>query len=315
MNSKKTALYNFIIILTIVSCILLSIRFSHGTDVFSSSVFMDLKTSIEELSLKVERASPGIVSIVVYDNTGSEKGITSGFFIDRKGLIMTNALVMKGAYSAEVYSESNYYNDVTILSRNEDLDLALIQVKAINESALEFDFEYKLSHGERVIAIGKSRGLKKTVSEGLISAVSNIKEKLELIKIQTVTPILSYNTSRDGPLLNMEGRVIGVLTTAISEDKSFNTIPWISDDQNINAIGGSSIKTFLLRQYNVEHLHPPKSKVWSRWFIKWSKTVAINGFITLYETGFTKILAVIFAIILFISLIQWLYSKMKKNLW
>ena len=60
----------------------------------------------------MEKASPGIVTIIAYDITGTVSGKGSGFFIDRKGLILTNADIMKDAYSAEVISESNRYNSV-----------------------------------------------------------------------------------------------------------------------------------------------------------------------------------------------------------
>ncbi len=314
MYSRRIALTNLVIMMVTVSCCLLSTHTAYSAPVFNSSNFMDLQASAEELSLKVEKASPSIVMIVVYENTGAEKGRVSGFFIDREGRIMTNALVLKDAYSAEVFSESNYYDDVTILSRDEDLDLALIQVKATDESPLELDFEYKIRQGERVIAVGKSHDLKKTVSEGIISAVSNIGEELELIQIQTATSILSFPASNDGPLFNMAGKVIGVTTAAISEDQNFDSIPWIYRGHDLNAVSVSSIESFLLRPGKIVHLLPPKSKVWFPWFIKWLKTTAIVGLITLYQIGFPKIVAIIFVVIIFISLIQWLYSRVKSIL-
>ncbi len=202
MNLTKRAITIFSIIVMIVLC-------------FLPSAFAADAPSIANI---VEKISPSIVLIVTYDSTGTEIGTGSGFFMDRERRIMTNARVIKNAYSAKVLSESNYYNDVTILGLDKDLDLALIRVKAGKESPLEFDFEYKIKHGERVVAIGRPFGLRKAVLEGLISDVSSFGESLEFI--QTTTPMPFFHTSSDGPLLNMNGKVIGVTTSTISNGAS-----------------------------------------------------------------------------------------------
>ena len=48
----------------------------------------------------VETVSPAIVKIVTFDTNGSEAGQGSGFFISQEGAILTNAHVVKNAYSA-----------------------------------------------------------------------------------------------------------------------------------------------------------------------------------------------------------------------
>ncbi|MCK5139829.1 MAG: serine protease [Thermodesulfovibrionia bacterium] len=275
MNSTKRAFSIFIVIAVMVLWSLVSTHTSYSASV----------TDI------VENASPGIVLIVTYDNTGAESRTGSGFFIDGEGRIMTNALVIKDAYSAKVLSESNYYNNVSILSIAEGLDLALIRVRARKESHLEFDFEYKIKDGEKVVAVGRPFGLKKTVLEGLISDVHNIGESLEYI--QTNIPVSFFHTSSDGPLLNMDGKVIGVTTSTISEG------------QTLNAISLHSIKPFLLKPGTVKDLYPVGSKDWFQWFIKWL-------FITFFEKGSWLIITIIVVIVALAYLIQFLYGKMKN---
>ncbi len=229
--------------------------------------------------------------IVTYDNTGAEIRTGSGFFIDGKGRIMTNALVMKDAYSAKVLSESNYYNNVSILNTDEDLDLALIHVSARKESHLQFDFEYEMKENEKVVAVGRPFGLKITVLEGLISDVHNVGESLEYI--QTSIPVSFFHTSSDGPLFNMDGKVIGVTTSTISKG------------QTLNAISIRSIKPFLLKPRTVINLHPVGSKDWFQWFSKWL-------FITFLEKGSWLIISIIVVIVVLAYLIQFLYGKMKN---
>ena len=290
---------------------LMSARVSHCNNISDMSAFRDLNASIEELQLKVEKVSPAVVMIVVYDITGAEIRRGSGFFIDREGLIITNEGAIKDAYSVEVYSEYNHYSNVAIIKRDKDADLALIRVKAIDESPLELDLGYEARYGERVVIIGKSPRLGKTVSEGLISSTGGIGEYPELIQIQVTSPILSFEASKDGPILNMSEKVIGLTTTEISQNQDTDFILYY-DDQNRNAVTISSIEAFLSKPEKIEHLHPPGSKVWFKWFVAQLKTAAINTFIILYTMGFTKIMVRIFVIVLVISFIQWLYIKLRK---
>ncbi len=228
-----------------------------------------------------EMASPSVVIIIAYDITGAETGQGSGFFIDDSGRIITNAHVMKDAYSAEVFSESNYYADIAVLKRDEELDIAVIQVEANYERPLELDFEYAMRPGERVIAIGNPLGLEKTISDGLISAVRQYGEELEII--QTTVPISPGSSG--GPLLNMAGEVVGVTSATITEG------------QNINfAISVRSIIPFLSMPDKGEHLHPPKSKVWFRWFIKWVWTIVIGLIAFAFGGGWWVIFIVILVI-------------------
>jgi hypothetical protein len=272
MNTTKSFVTSIIIIPIIALCALVPTKNSHGT-------------SVADIA---EKASPSVVMIVTYDITGAERGQGSGFFIDAEGRIITNAHVIKDAYSAEVFSESSYYDDITILGRDEELDLALIQVKTTEESFLEFDFEYEVRPGDKVVAIGNPLGLEKTVSDGLISAVRKYGNVLEVI--QTTVPISPGSSG--GALLNMEGSVIGLMTATITEGQNLNF-----------AISARSIKPFLLRPITIEHLHPPKSKVWFRWFTKWVGRV-VGGLIALIFGGGWWLITII---ILVIMAVYWLF--------
>ena len=300
-----------ITILSIISFFLLSPAFPYSASASDIVGFMDLERSIKELKQIVEKTTPSVVTVVAYDDSGAESGRGSGFFIDTQGRIITNASVLKDAYSAEVFSKSNYYDDVIILNRDADLDFALIQVKAGGEAHLELDFEYKTEPGERVVVIGRSPDMEKTVSEGLISSLNNIGERAELIKIQTTTPILSYHPGKDGPLLNMAGKVIGMTGAGLPEGEGVAAMPW-PDNQEIKAVSLRSIEPLISGQGEPEQLHIAKSGIWLRWLIRSLKTAAITGFITLYDMGFPKLMAIAFVIIVLISIIQWLYLKLKK---
>jgi S1-C subfamily serine protease len=295
----------------ILAAIVCGVMLLYGPPASHASGFMDLELSIKELQQLVEKTSPSLVMVVSYDDSGAESGRGSGFFIDRKGLIITNASTVKGAYSAEVLSRSRQYDNVMILHKDDLLDFALIQVKAAEERPLELGFDYEVTPGERVVVIGKSPDLNKTVSEGLIIS---IEDKSKLMEIQTTKPLLSFSESKDGPLLNMSGKVIGVMSTAVSESKNMDVIPRMPDYQNFKAVSVTLIKQFISKQGNAERLQPARSKIWSSWVMRWMQTAAISTFIFLYSMGFPKLMALAFIIILIISTIQWLFIKLKSKI-
>jgi S1-C subfamily serine protease len=272
---------------------------------------MDLEASVKELRSRVEKVSSSIVMIITYDNAGFEIGRASGCFIDNEGRIITNAYIIKNAYSAEVYSESNYYDTVKLLSREEALDFALLQVEAVEETPIALNSEHNGKPGDRVLVVGKLSASKVTVTEGIISAVSPIEGMPNLIEVETTKPITSFQSSKDGPLINIEGEVIGLTTMNLSHVKDDVGIPWAKYDERKFAVSMQSIKPLLSSQDKIKYLEPSGTKIWSRWFILHLKAKAILVFILLYNIGFPKMVAIVFACILVIALIQRLYNKFK----
>ncbi len=305
--------YLHILFLTIMSLALLSASSSYSAEDPDSSSFMDLLSSVNELSSIVKKTSNSTVMVVVYDATGREIGSGSGFFMDHQGNILTNAFVIKDAYSAEVFSKSNHYDNVTIVGRDENLDLALIRVRATNETPLELASDYKMEQGERVVYIGKARTLNETVSEGLISSVYNLRAAEELVNIQPTESILSFQVSTDGPLLNMKGHVIGMTVSKLPDNQNLNVDSGVPFEKKVFAVNINIIKAFASRPASFEHLHPPRSKVWGKWFIWRLKTKTINTFIALYEMQTQTLVVITLAITVLVLLSYQLYQKLKKD--
>jgi len=271
---------------------------------------MDLESSVKELRSLVNKNSPGIVFVAVYDDTGTLRSSGSGFFIDNEGRIITKASIWKDAYSAEVLSEVNSYNDIVMLNRNDELDIALIKVKAISETPLELDFNYKTNLGERVVVIGKRIDLVNTFSEGLVYPLSG---DGEVFKIQITASILPHQaSSKDGPVLNTTGKVVGVASNTIS-DRKISDKTWIGfNNDQMYAVSLKSIKSLLSDSGHIEHLHSAKSKVWFKWLGSSLKNKVLKGFVYLYDIGSMKIIAFLFGIILIIYIIEQIYVKYRK---
>lgn len=301
------------VIILIASAGLLVPAKSFCSDVPLLSGFMDLESSIKALQVKVEKAQISIVLIITYDDSGEEIRRGNGVFIDHEGRIITNALIRKNAYSAEVLSGTNYYREVVLLNRREDIDIALIQVKANNEKPLDLDFQSEVRLGERIIAIGRSSSLKPTVSEGLISTVISMGEVADFLEIETVTSLLSHQPSTEGLVINMDGKVIGILTTAIIDSQNEIFIPEVNYGDKLNAIRVRSMKSLAMDQNGIEYLHTARSSVWYRWFLRKVETTALSAFAVLFNLGFMGIMFIVFALLLLVAAIHSLYSKLSKK--
>ncbi|MGD0572919.1 MAG: trypsin-like peptidase domain-containing protein [Sedimentisphaerales bacterium] len=247
-----------------------------------NSRMLSKNMSIEDIAKYV---SPAIVTIEVYDKTGTGFAFGSGFFIG-SGKILTNAHVVEGAYSAEVSSLIKTYENVTILKRDSNADLAVLEVKSVGEPIISLADDSDLRVGQQVIAIGNPEGLERTVSDGMISAIRDWGRGQ---KIQITAPI-SHGSS-GGPLLNMQGSVIGVTSSGIDEGQNLNF-----------AVGIKTLKQFLKTPDNPEQLKEAGSFILRNVALKWVKNTVIG--ILVFTIG---IVALIYGVILFLYILKRLF--------
>lgn len=195
-----------------------------------------------------EIADPGLAYIEAEgdDQTGYY-WFGSGFVVSSDGMIVTNYHVMDGAVSAIVEINGVTYDDVQVLAANEEWDLALLKVNTTDLQPLPLASTIDdVRLGEQVIAMGNPEGLKKTVSDGIISTVYRRLEGFNYDHIQTTAPI--SKGSSGGPLMNMRGEVIGVntltyltgqnLNFAVPIDLVHNLIESREQPQSISAVFG-----------------------------------------------------------------------------
>jgi len=162
-----------------------------------------------------KRVSPGVVFIRVW---GPIKGGTgSGFIIDKEGHIVTNNHVIEGAEEIEVTLADETIVPATVVGTDPGSDLAVIKIDVPPERLvpLELGDSGQLQIGQRAIAIGNPFGLERTITVGIISSLGRTMDRPDsrfLIAelIQTDAAINPGNSG--GPLLDSQGRVIGVNT-------------------------------------------------------------------------------------------------------
>ena len=313
MKYLTNTIYSLFRVISVISILLLHPASALSADIAAPPSFMDLESTVNELRERIDKIYPSIVMIVVYDITGTESARGSGFFYDADGRIITNASIFANAYSAEIISTNNRYKNVSVLNYDEMHDTAIIKVNAINEFPVEIDFENNLTTDEKVFALGRDDNFSKTLSEGRINSVVSLEDNIELIKGDTITPLLSLPPSNSGPLLNSEGKVIGLTSYNISDSAIMENKTIMFDSQNINAISIRSILPLTHTSTSPTILHPKGSKVWWQWFKYKVKTAAITGFITLYTIGFQQIILYIFLFVVVVSIMQFIFQYIKKK--
>jgi len=170
-----------------------------------------------------QRLAPGVVTVISTSGTSASAtaGLGSGFVLDGRGYIATNAHVVRGdppklARAATVYVKFADGNRVpaTVVGDDLNADVALLKVNpaGLTLTPLPLGSSAGLTVGAPVAAIGSPFGESQSLSVGVISATGRDIESLTAFKIgnaiQTDAAINHGNSG--GPLLNSHGRVIGI---------------------------------------------------------------------------------------------------------
>jgi hypothetical protein len=201
------------------------------------------------------------IVIIYYEVDGKEKGLGSGFFIEKPGIIVTNLHVIAGATSIKVKGgENNLFDVQKVVYIDPVNDLALIKVSGAGiPKGLELGTPDDLQVGDKIFAIGNPAGFEFSLSEGIVSGIRNedpnTKKRRDMIQI---TASISPGNS-GGPIINKRGKVIGVATLAsgttlqninfaapispIKQIKNFNTTAFIFLSPEPNWIKFSSEST------------------------------------------------------------------------
>ncbi|MEW5734011.1 MAG: DegQ family serine endoprotease [Thermodesulfobacteriota bacterium] len=141
----------------------------------------------------------------------------SGFIIDRDGYIVTNNHVVTGADKIEVKLSDGRKFDATVVGTDPKTDLALIKIAKPKElPVLPMGDSEALKVGQWVVAIGSPFGLDHTVTAGIVSAKGrSIGTGPYDDFIQTDASINPGNSG--GPLLDMDGRAVGINTAIMAQ--------------------------------------------------------------------------------------------------
>ena len=176
-----------------------------------------------------ERTSPSVVYITTLarrsdwlGRTAGEipQGTGTGFVWDEDGHVITNAHVIRGGNAVEVVMADQSTYDAELVGWSASHDLAVLRIDAPS-SALRPVFigdSDALRVGQGAYAIGNPFGLSATLTTGIVSALGRRIQGLDGTPIEDVIQTdAAINTGNSGgPLLDSDGRLIGVNTAIAS---------------------------------------------------------------------------------------------------
>jgi S1-C subfamily serine protease len=139
----------------------------------------------------------------------------SGFVIDTAGHVVTNYHVIEGASKVEVSFSGNDEMAATVVGRDPSTDIAVLRIKHAQGRALtplDLGNSDVVRVGDAVVAIGNPFGLERTVTAGIVSALQReitAPNGFAIDRVIQTDAAINHGNS-GGPLLNADGRVIGV---------------------------------------------------------------------------------------------------------
>lgn len=184
-----------------------------------------------DVSSLVQRAEKAVVKITsqvtrqtVFGQAASGEAVGTGFIVDSNGLILTNYHVVEGASSITVTLNDGRTYAARVVKASSSADLAVLKIDATGLSTLTLGNSSQVLAGQSVVAIGYALDLKgsPTVTTGIVSATGRTIQVQDDGAssgpvVRTYSNILQISAAINsgnsgGPLLDMQGRVIGIDT-------------------------------------------------------------------------------------------------------
>jgi len=144
----------------------------------------------------------------------------AGVVVDPAGLVLTNLHVIANARAITVTPFGSAPSPAKLLDSDPDLDLALLSASLPSPlpQAATLGSAPGLAVGDEVLAVGSPRKMYFSVSRGMVSFPNRLLEGVEYI--QTDLPINEGNSG--GPLVNREGRVVGIVSFILRESQGLS---------------------------------------------------------------------------------------------
>ena len=144
-------------------------------------------------------------------------GLGSGVIVDKRGYVLTNFHVIRGADAVTVRLADKQEFRGRIVGSDSKTDIAIIKFEApVDVRVATLGNSDALRVGEWAIAIGNPFGLDQTVTVGVVSATGRSDVGIATYEnfIQTDASINPGNSG--GPLVNLRGEVIGINTAIVA---------------------------------------------------------------------------------------------------
>ena len=162
-----------------------------------------------------QSVGPSVVNISTRRGRGEGQG--SGVIVDAKeGYIVTNNHVIDGVTTAEIQLSDGRRGSATLVGVDTLTDLAVLKTEMGDLVAADWGDSDELQVGDIVWALGSPFGLQKSITFGILSA----KERRGVTGTRVIQEFLQTDAAVNpgnsgGPLVNHEGKVVGINTAII----------------------------------------------------------------------------------------------------
>lgn len=169
----------------------------------------------------VDKTKNAVVRINVFRKSKDGKlraaGAGSGFIFSSDGMVFTNSHVVENADKIMVSLLNENEIEGFLIGKDPDTDLAILKIYTEGYSVARLGDADQLKIGQFIIAIGNPYGYQHTVTTGVVSALGRtLRTQSGRLVDNVIQSDAALNPGNSGgPMINMEGEVIGVNTAII----------------------------------------------------------------------------------------------------
>ncbi len=153
-----------------------------------------------------------------------QRGLGSGVIVRADGYILTNNHVVEGADELEVVLRDDRRLPCRLVGTDPHTDIAVIKADTDGLTPAQLGDSDELRVGQWVLAAGSPFGLNQTISAGIVSAIGRANMGITDYEqfIQTDAAVNPGNSG--GPLIDLQGRVVGINTAIASSGGGSNGV-------------------------------------------------------------------------------------------
>lgn len=206
-----------------------------------------------------------------YESRKSTTGIILGEN-NAELMILTELSKVHNASALEVSFSGGFVVSGELWNYDRDFNIAIIAVKLKDISpyqlstikTAELGESYSLTVGSAVVALGQPNGMNGSMELGMITGKGNAHYIMDN-RLDLFTTDITNHENSDGVIINMQGKIIGIISQSVSNYKTVSTVIGISRimpiveklvnkyDRILFGITGEDIPVNVLKGYELEH--------------------------------------------------------------